>query len=50
MMILKITKSKIAGNSLNWDFDKYLYLRLSEEVDTYPIDFNIALFWITKQQ
>lgn len=49
-MILKNTKSKIAGIGLDWDFDKDLYLRLSEAVYTYLIDVNIALFWIAKQQ
>lgn len=43
-------KSKIAGIGLDWNFDKYLYLCLSEAVYTYLIDFNIALFWIAKQQ
>lgn len=43
-------KNKTAGIGLDWDFDKDLYLRLSEAVYTYLIDVNIALFWIAKQQ
>lgn len=50
VMILKNTKGKIAGIGLDWDFDKDLYLCLSEAVYTYLIDVNIALFWISKQQ
>lgn len=49
-MILKNTKCKIAGIGLDWDFDKDLYLCLSEAVYTYLIDVNIALFWISQQQ